>query len=651
MQPQTITTTLGIYNLLTKLGEGGVGEVYMGMHAERSTLAALKLLLPQHEREGSKARIRFLNEAKVLHKLSHPHLVKCRDYGSTTKGGRPCTYMLLDYVEGQPLKKAIKLPEYQGTQQILTLFLPILDAVGYLHRNGVVHRDLKPSNMMLRKDGVPILLDLGVAKIGDRAIVGDISITELNMRGLGTLLYMSPEHIKSPKQVDARTDIYSMGVTLYHLLTGQPPYDSSTVSSEYELMDLIVRQPLPRLVGVPNWLQQVLDKATAKAPEARYQSCAEFAAALQGAGRGEDTEKTTMETAPPPFSSGLGEETQVEEAAPDGAGTGGAHRESPPHHPPPLPKAGRGKIGAQGKPEAAQGKPAKKSKPAVKWGLILLGSLVGIILYNVIRNTDANSSGSLNTDTRQEENIGQGEENAAQQQEDLGNSSLPDVTSLESIGKNMVKVEGGTFQMGSNDNRDNEKPVHTVELSSFYMGKTEVTQAQWRKVMGNNPSRFKGCDECPVEGVSWNDIQEFLKILNQMTGQNYRLPTEAEWEYVARGGNKSRGYTYAGSKNPSEVAWNDKNSDGKTHPVAQKKPNELGLYDMSGNVWEWCSDWFNFDYYVISPRQNPQGPSLGASRVNRGGSWDDSPEYSRVANRIGNTPTVRGSYLGFRLAR
>ena len=216
----------------------------------------------------------------------------------------------------------------------------------------------------------------------------------------------------------------------------------------------------------------------------------------------------------------------------------------------------------------------------------------------------------------------------------------------------MVYVEGGTFTMGAtselgSDALYEEKPAHSVTLDGYYIGKYEVTQKLWKAVMGSNPSDFKG-DNLPVENVSWDDVQEFLRKLNAMTGKRYRLPTEAEWEFAARGGNNSRGYKYSGSNSLGSVAWYYDNSGDRTHAVGTKSPNELGIYDMSGNVLEWCQDWYGS--YSSSSQRNPQGPNSGSSRVIRGGSWDDSAGRCRVSYRYYGTPDDRRDILGFRLA-
>jgi formylglycine-generating enzyme required for sulfatase activity len=245
-------------------------------------------------------------------------------------------------------------------------------------------------------------------------------------------------------------------------------------------------------------------------------------------------------------------------------------------------------------------------------------------------------------------------------------SSDDQVFTLTNNGKTvtfrMKPVGAGSFEMGSNSGGDDEKPVHRVTLTNdYYMGETEVTQELWEAVMGRKPSYFKG-DKLPVEQVSWNDCQTFIEKLNSLTagkrpaGRSFRLPTEAEWEYAARGGSKSKGYTYAGSNNIGDVAWYDENSYNKgsnspdygTHPVGQKSPNELGLYDMSGNVWEWCADWYGS--YPSSSQTNPTGASSGSCRVYRGGSWDYDAADCRSAYRGLYRPASSIYYLGLRLA-
>ena len=220
----------------------------------------------------------------------------------------------------------------------------------------------------------------------------------------------------------------------------------------------------------------------------------------------------------------------------------------------------------------------------------------------------------------------------------------------------MMPVEGGTFTMGatpeqgSSDPWNDERPTHEVTLSSFLIGQTEVTQALWQAVMGSNPSEFSDNLNRPVEKVSWDDCQAFIAQLNQLTGRTFRLPTEAEWEYAARGGKQSQGYKYAGSDDINEVAWwgvSPDSPDHGTHPVATKKANELGLYDMSGNVWEWCQDWYG--NYNSEAQTNPTGPATGTNRVYRGGSWLNYARNCRVSSRY--HWTMDGTnYMGLRLA-
>jgi formylglycine-generating enzyme required for sulfatase activity len=230
----------------------------------------------------------------------------------------------------------------------------------------------------------------------------------------------------------------------------------------------------------------------------------------------------------------------------------------------------------------------------------------------------------------------------------------------------MVLVAGGTFRMGRNNGDDDEKPVHTVTVESFYMGKYEVTQKEWIEIMGSNPSSYWG-DTLPVEQVSWYEAVEYCNKLSLREGlvpaysgsgdgitcdfkaSGYRLPTEAEWEYAAKGGRDAPVFKYAGGNGVDAVAWYNGNSEERTHPVGTKQPNNLGLYDMSGNVWEWCWDWFGD--YGSGSQTDPQGASSGTIRVLRGGSWSNSARGVRSTFRGNFTPADRDSYLGFRVVR
>ncbi len=217
----------------------------------------------------------------------------------------------------------------------------------------------------------------------------------------------------------------------------------------------------------------------------------------------------------------------------------------------------------------------------------------------------------------------------------------------------MIPVTGGTFMMGGTlmdmaHSSDDEYPAHQVTLDSFMIGETEVTQELWTAVMGKNPSHYRNVDNLPVDHVSWYDCQEFLEKLNEMTGQAFRLPTEAEWEFAARGGNLSRGYKFSGSDIIDEVAWYEYNGDEQTHPVATMKPNELGLYDMTGNVWEWCQD--RYGEYSEQPQLNPKGAEHGSERVMRGGGMGEYENDCRNSMRSSDSKYSDDNLVGLRLA-
>ena len=223
---------------------------------------------------------------------------------------------------------------------------------------------------------------------------------------------------------------------------------------------------------------------------------------------------------------------------------------------------------------------------------------------------------------------------------------------LDSIRENMVWVTGGSFVMGNNISEPDERPAYEVVIDGFAISRYPVTQRQWMVIMERNPSDFPGCDQCPVDKVSWDDAQVFIQKLNVLTGKKYTLPTEAEWEYAAKGGRDAPGnFRYAGSDDIDSVGWYAGNSGRMPHPVGQKKPNELGLYDMTGNVWEWCQDWYAKFYYEQNESNNPQGPPSGSGRVRRGGSW-----YTQSTNcKTSTRNNVRQDYFddigGFRLAQ
>lgn len=243
---------------------------------------------------------------------------------------------------------------------------------------------------------------------------------------------------------------------------------------------------------------------------------------------------------------------------------------------------------------------------------------------------------------------------AAAATESRGLPASAQSSSSPKTGIELVRIKGGCYQMGDvfGGGAENERPAHEVCVGDFFLGRSPVTRRMWKSVMGSLPPQTQFCSgECPVENVSWNDVQTFLRILNKRTGKRYRLPTEAEWEYAARsGGQKER---WAGTSNEQELnerAWLIMNSQFVLHPVGTKRPNGLGLYDMTGNLWQWTADWYDPAYYSRSPKNDPPGPDTGKTRVLRGGYWGDVPGHATTSTRISLSPETHSGGYGFRLA-
>lgn len=466
----------------------------------------------------------------------------------------------------------------------------------------MLHLDLKPGNIMRREsDGHIFLIDFGLSKH-----YSDNGVPETSTSiGLGTPGYAPIEQANSgkSKQFRATLDVYALGATLYKLLTGETPPSASDVMNDGLPVETLQTK------GISANTIAVLEKSMEFRARFRFQTIEDFIAAIS---QKNIREKETVE-----------EETVVAKEVYNA------------QIPISEKKKSIIKTLAECKIEKINKKLAEieckinglkvvnkgKIRNKIAWVLlflITLGSISGLVTKSCWGMWAA-------------------------QNEQFGDTTFM----VNGVSFVMKPVEGGTFQMGSNDGSPDEKPVHSVTLNNFFIGQTEVTQELWKAVMGENPSTWWD-DNLPVEHVSWEECQTFLKKLNQLTGQKFRLPTEAEWEYAARGGNKSKGYRYAGSNDLGTVAWYQNNSNELTHPVAMKLPNELGLYDMSGNVWEWCQD--KYSRYSSSVQVGSSSQQSSSYRVYRGGAHDCTDAFCHATIRGSGEPTYNDYSLGFRLA-
>jgi len=661
------------YRIEREIGRGGMGVVYKAHDTLANTTVALKF--PPRELLGDATLEKLvLREAKLLMTLTHPGIVRL----FTVEQDAGTLFLVEEFVNGFTLDEYLSRREKLTAQEVRRLLKEIAPALAAAHDHGVVHRDLKPSNIMLsfaalgaEKDGLSAesraaLLQTPLdnmppftVKVMNFGIAEVVQTRTTQLTGkttTGTLIYMSPEQVTGRK-ADARSDIYSLGSVLYELLTGEPPFTRGDVTW----------QILNRAPDAPECddaaLVELILRALHKDPNERWQSVTEMAGGKARAG------------------------------ARTAKGTGAAE----PPDVPPQPYMAAGTPPLRPQPAVSQDAPPRAQPPvAVKRGsggakaawtilvlLVIGGGIAGIVAYDDYERRmralawERDQAQRAAEDARRKADAAAAASRAQPQQESVAAlltqfnqkllASPPQAGqgfALDlggNVAMEFVWIPAGSFMMGSPDSEEDRKsdegPQHRVTISrGFWMGKYEVTQAQWRRIMSDDPdpSHFKG-DNLPVELVTWHDCVEFCARLTQRerqagrlpAGYAFRLPTEAEWEYACRAGTTTRYYTGDSESDLPRAGWYSGNSGEKTHPVGQKEPNAFGLYDMHGNVLEWCDDWYG--PYSGEAQKDPRGPSSGSGRVFRGG-WYSGARNCRSANRNGHTPDYAWYDVGFRVS-
>jgi serine/threonine-protein kinase len=565
---------LGSYVLLDQLGEGGMGQVFKARHVEKGNTVAIKIIRNTRLCNPEVTR-RFQREAKAAARLAHPNIVALLE--SSESRGRH--FLVMEFLLGTDLARLLKKSGPVTIAQAVAYVSQAAQGLQHAYEKGLVHRDIKPSNLLVTSGygaslpEVVKILDFGLARLRRASDETETTTDELTRNGalMGTPNYMAPEQATDPHAVDIRADIYSLGCTFYHLLTGRPPFPGGSfwqkINQHREAEPVSVESLRPDL---PGCLARVVRRMMAKRPAERFQTPNDLVANLRRFERDA-------------FLADLRESARSQQ----GIGTG-----------------------------------------------------------------------EVSTTTYRPRSNG---ERAASS---LGLSPRPVLSSITNlVGIKMVLIPAGSFVMGSPESEagreSNESPEHKVTISKpFFIGAFQITQGQFKRVMGQNPSHFniknRGSDEHPVETVSWHDARAFCNWLSAldtelMEGQYYRLPTEGEWEYACRSGCRGS-YSFGhDSATLQSFGWFRDNAGGMTQATGQLCPNSWGLYDMHGNVWEWCADFYKGRYYEESEKEDPRGPATGRYRVIRGGSWFNEARFCRSTHRSRHLPTETSRLIGFRI--
>ena len=654
------------YRVLRQLGHGGMGTVYETLDERINCLVALKET--SAKRNDHDARRAFEREAALLGNLHHSSLPKVMDYFSEGDGD----FLVMEFIPGHDLAELLDLRGNPFPQvQVMHWADELLKVLEYLHSQNppIFHRDIKPSNLKLTKQGEMFLLDFGLAKGAAGQML--TQTTSRSVRGY-TAVYASLEQVHG-SGTDPRSDLYSLAATLYHLLTGIAPIEAPQRYREIEDERLDPLQPIEKLnPHVSASVAEVIRRAMAINRRQRPDSAAEMRQALRNAVEEDEAhavgERRTEEG---DRHHEYDRRRGAEEAVHDGEDE---HQRR---------KAETRELAAKPKTKQKhETEVARNRTPIfVAAGAISVATLIfiGWLILGARNLNRLSGGGSQQTDSKQQ--VGQADKLTPPNSSELpcsaqsptrGTGRERAINLKGGVVLEMVEIPPGSFCRGSaaGTGLSNEHPQSRVTVGIFYMGKYEVTQAQWQAVMGNIPSGFKG-DNLPVEKVSWDDAVAFVARLNaQNDGYSYRLPTEAEWEYACRAGTTG---DYAGDLDA--MAWYGNNSGrarvnaaeilradsknyvrrieengGQTHTVGTKLPNAFGLFDMNGNVWEWCQDWYH-DSYNGAPTNSDAWLSGGdqKSRVLRGGSWNSITSYLRATYRESRNLDFRSYGLGFRV--
>ena len=641
------------YQFQKIIGQGGMGRVCLVTDTLANELVVVKECCVKGKAKNIVERIK--REYHFMNKVKHPNLVSARELFQQ----QDRYFIVMEFVEGITLKELIQNhPRSISFEKQLYIAQKICGVVAMLNENGVIHRDLKPENIILQKDNLePKLLDLGIAK----AINNELATITNTGAIIGTPQYISPEQVDPQMSIGKNTDVFALGAILHQFFTWQkysPFYGGQIVST----LDRVINLEIPPLTSRINTtdkrmdlLSSVISQSLEKDPQQRIPSALEMLTMLISCTIARETSisnVTTEEVSNTPVSNTTSEEivNEVYKQTLDAK----AHTTE---------KITRQKALTL---LTDNNKLYKNLMFLIVMSFILV---LGIAIFYNTRNrnrrppstTQKNVSKNYEKLSLQDKQQVDDKkiERTEQQTEDLGFTYLGEKTYTcngntytvkeylhKRTGMEFVKIPGGSFTMGGGI-RDRVNPAHRVILDSFLISKTEVTQGVWQKIMGTTPWQGKNYvkegSNYAATYVSWNDAKEFCDRVG------LQLPTEAQWEYACRSGSSD---TYWGDDMIGDYAWYYDNTykvgNGYAHQVAQKKPNAFGLYDMSGNVWEWCHDWYDKNYYINSPTANPKGPNKGSLRVARGGSWLSTSYSCRSRLRYSSRPDYRDSHVGFR---